>query len=39
VPFDPGLEAVAEAGDIGRAVKDLKGIRSGKGRQKVGRRE
>ena len=37
VPFDPGLEAVAE-GDIGRSVRDMKDIKSGKGkgRRKIG---
>lgn len=39
IPFDPGLEAAVEAGDIGRIVKDVKDLKTGRGRRKIGRRE
>jgi replicative DNA helicase len=38
VPFDPGLEVVEEAGDIGRGVRDVKQIQSRK-RNRMGRRD
>lgn len=38
VPYDPGLESV-DAGDIGRTVRDVKAIKSGRKRQEIGRRQ